>query len=51
MLRVRFVVHDDSRLASPTAKQFAYFAARMLQAPDFWVSRMFIVLGRRRQGT
>lgn len=34
---VRYVVHDDRRLASPSAKQYAQFAARMLHQPDFWV--------------
>lgn len=37
LLRVRFVVHDDSKLAEPTARQFVQFATRILQSPALWV--------------
>jgi hypothetical protein len=37
MLRVRFVFHDDSKYAQPTAKQMMHFCTRMLQFPPHWV--------------
>jgi hypothetical protein len=37
VLRVRFVKHDDSKYAQPTAMQMVQFCTRMLQFPAHWV--------------